>query len=247
VVERDDRSPVISLFWGEPLAVGELRLDGAPARHVRVRRAEPGDRVRLLDGRGRVASGRLVAITKTQAIVSVERIVEIPRAAALEVIAPIADRDRMLLAAEKCVELQVTAWRPAYFARSRSVTPRGEGTKFHEKVKVRMQSALEQSGGAWLPDVHPDAEAVDAMEGVSPAWKRVYLESVGRPLSELVSNDPTALAVGPEGGFERHELAAAESRGWVAASLGPTTLRFETAVIAGAAVIRATQLSLRSK
>lgn len=246
-MERDNRSSVVNLFWGEPLAVGEVRLGGAPAQHVRARRTKPGDPVRMLDGRGRVASGEVLAISKSQVTVSVERIVEVPRPVALEVIAPIADRDRMLLAAEKCVELQVTAWRPAYFARSRSVTPRGEGTRFHEKMKARMQSALEQSGGAWLPDVHPDAEAVDAMEGVTSAWKRVFLESDGRALSELVSNDPTAMAVGPEGGFERHELAAAEARGWVAASLGPTTLRFETAVIAGAAVIRATQLSARSK
>lgn len=246
-MERDNRSSVVSLFWGEPLEVGEVRLGGAPAQHVRVRRAGPGDAVRLLDGRGRVASGQVLAISKSQVTVSVERIVEFPRPVALEVIAPIADRDRMLLAAEKCIELQVTAWRPAYFARSRSVTPRGEGTKFHEKVRARMQSALEQSGGAWLPDVHPDAEAVDAMESVSPAWKRVFLEAEGRPLAELVSNAPTAMAVGPEGGFERNELAAADARGWLAASLGPTTLRFETAIIAGAAVIRATQLSLGSR
>lgn len=246
-MERGNRSSVVNLFWGESLALGEVRLTGAPAQHVRVRRAEPGDAVRLLDGRGHVASGEVVAISKSQVTVSVERIVDVPRPVVLEVVVPIADRDRMLLAAEKCVELQVTSWRPAYFARSRSVTPRGEGTKFHEKVKARMQSALEQSDGAWLPDVHPDAEAVEAMESVSPAWKRVLLEAEGRPLSELVSNDPTAMAVGPEGGLERHELAAAESRGWVAASLGPTTLRFETAVIAGAAVIRATQLSFRSR
>lgn len=245
-MERDNRSPVVSLFWDEPLALGEVRLGAAPAQHVRVRRAEPGDPVRLLDGRGHVASGQVLAIAKSQVTVSVQRIVEVPRPVALEVIAPIADRDRMLLAAEKCVELQVTAWRPAYFARSRSVTPRGEGPRFHEKVKARMQSALEQSGGAWLPDVHPDAEAIDAMDAVSPACKRVVLESEGRPLSTLVSNGPTAMAVGPEGGFEGHELAAAQSRGWAAASLGPTTLRFETAIIAGAAVIRATHLSFRS-
>jgi 16S rRNA (uracil1498-N3)-methyltransferase len=246
VVERDNRSSVVNLFWGEPLTQGEVRLDGAPAQHVRVRRASPGDPVRLLDGRGRVASGEVLSISKSEVTVSVERIVDVPRPIVLEVIVPIADRDRMLLAAEKCVELQVTSWRPAYFARSRSVTPRGEGTTFHEKVKARMQSALEQSGGAWLPDVHPDAEAVEAMESVSSAWKRVLLESAGRPLSELVSNGPIAMAVGPEGGFERHELTAAEARGWVAASLGPTTLRFETAVIGGAAVIRSTQLSFRS-
>jgi 16S rRNA (uracil1498-N3)-methyltransferase len=162
------------------------------------------------------------------------------------VIIPIADRDRMLWAAEKCLELQVTSWRPAYFARSRSVTPRGEGAKFLEKVRARMQGALEQSGGAWMPDLHEDAEAAEALGSVSPAVNRLILEAGGSPLAELVSNGPTALAIGPEGGFERQEVESAAASGWTLASLGSSTLRFETAAIAGTAVIRATQLSQRS-
>lgn len=245
-MERHDRSTVITLFCADSFAAGELRLDGALAHHVRVRRAQRGGPVRLLDGRGRMGRGEVLAMTKDRVTVSVEQVVEVPRPVTLEVIVPVADRDRMLLAAEKCVELQVTAWRPAYFARSRSVAPRGEGTRFHDKVAARMQSALEQSGGAWLPDIHRETEALDAMNSIPRGWGRLLLNSTGSPLAEVVSNAPTAIAVGPEGGMERHELAAAQDDGWILASLGTTTLRFETAVIAGAAVIRATQLSQRS-
>lgn len=247
VVERHDRAKVITLFWTDSFGAGDrVGLSGDPAQHARVRRVQPGDAVRLLDGKGHIGSGEVVSIAKDEVTVSVERVVEVPRPVALEVIIPIADRDRMLWAAEKCVELQITSWRPAYFARSRSVTPRGEGAKFLEKVRARMQSALEQSGGAWMPDIHGDVDAVDAMGSVSREWNRLILEASGTALAELVSNDPTAFAVGPEGGLEREEIAAARGSGWILASLGASTLRYETAAIAGTAVIRATQLSQRS-
>jgi 16S rRNA (uracil1498-N3)-methyltransferase len=164
----------------------------------------------------------------------------------LDVIVPVADRDRMLLAAEKCVELQITSWRPVYFARSRSVTPRGEGTKFREKVKARMESALEQTGGAWMPDIHEERDAADALKAFPSDWTRLLLDAGGAPLAALAHNGPMGLAVGPEGGLEQREVADAQELGWLTASLGETTLRFETAIIAGAAVIRAAQLSLRS-
>jgi 16S rRNA (uracil1498-N3)-methyltransferase len=192
-----------------------------------------------------VGFGTIENVSKAEVIVAVERVVDVPRPIALEVVVPIADKERMLLAAEKCVELQVTAWRPTYFARSRSVSPRGEGVKFHEKVSARMQSALEQSGGAWLPHVHADADACDVLTRVPSQLRRFLLDQNG---SALLSHDLSvgaAIAIGPEGGLEPAEVAAATDCGWVAVSLTTTTLRFETAVIVGAALVRATQLSTR--
>lgn len=245
MVERQHR-PVITFFWNEPVAAGEqARLDDEPVRHARARRITTGDAVRIVNGNGRVATGEIAGVAKRGVTVSIDAVLEIPRPVPLEVCVPVADRDRMLTAAEKCVELQVTAWRPVYFARSRSVSPRGEGPKFAEKVKARMQAALEQSGGAWMPDLYEEVEVADVWNLAPPDWNRVVLDARGLPLAGLVTNASSVIAVGPEGGLERHELEAAEASSWVAASLATTILRFETAVIAGAAVIRATQLSLR--
>jgi 16S rRNA (uracil1498-N3)-methyltransferase len=242
VVERHDRAAMITLFWTEPFTIGETRLRGAPAEHARARRVERGNSARLVDGRGRVAFGEIASVGRGELIVTVDRVVEVPRPSTLEVIVPVADRDRMLLAAEKCVELQVTAWRPTYFARSRSVSPRGEGQKFREKVRARMQGALEQSGSAWLPDVHEEMELLGVLTSVPPDCKRFMLDANGAPLSPLIRNGPVALAVGPEGGTEHHEIEAARSAGWTVAAVATTILRFETAIVAGAAVVRAAQL-----
>ena len=47
------------------------------------------------------------------------------------------------------------------------------------------------------------------------------------------------LAVGPEGGWTPEELQAFASSSWIAASLGETVLRAETAAIAALAIARA--------
>ena len=44
------------------------------------------------------------------------------------------------------------------------------------------------------------------------------------------------LAFGPEGGWTESELKLFQGAGWIAASLGSTILRAETAVIAAAAI-----------
>ena len=48
-----------------------------------------------------------------------------------------------------------------------------------------------------------------------------------------------ALAVGPEGGWTAEELQIFELSHWIAASLGDTILRAETAAIAAVAIARA--------
>jgi 16S rRNA (uracil1498-N3)-methyltransferase len=243
VVDLGDQAPVITLFSTEPIAAGQVtRLEADVARHAHVRRVSPNDAVRLLNGRGRVGAGRIESLGKHELTIVVDEVTEVPRPPRLEVLVPVADRDRMLWAAEKCVELQITAWRPVMFARSRSVSPRGEGSKFLEKVRARMQSALEQSGGAWLADVHAEVEPRAAWSEVNEGALRLLLDVSGRPISTFLANGPAAIAVGPEGGWERSEVDAARELGWVTASLARSTLRFETAVVAGAAVIRAMQL-----
>jgi 16S rRNA (uracil1498-N3)-methyltransferase len=199
----------------------------------------PGDAIRVANGRGRIATGSVAALSRKAMVLSLDRILDVPRPMELAVLVPVADKDRMLLAAEKCVELQVTAWQPVRFARSASVAGRGEGERFREKVRARMQSALEQSGGAWIPELSDETDASSAFSRVPRTWSRFVLDAAGDPLAALVRNGPTAIAVGPEGGLEPAELEEARALGWSAASLGAGTLRFETAVIAGVAVVRA--------
>ena len=243
MVERDDRASIAGFFWEDVASTdAEIRLTGEAAWHAQVKRLRPGAQVRLTDGRGTIALGDAVAVSAEELVVSVSRRIVVPRPTPLFVIPPVADRDRMLLAAEKSVELQATAWQPAYFSRSRSVSPRGEGEKFRDRVRARMISALEQSGAAWLPEARPETE-LEAALGATGMPLRLLLDAGGSPIGDLDLCGPVAIAIGPEGGLETTEIELVRSHGWTVVSIAAATLRFETAITAAIAIIRAQQLT----
>ena len=150
-------------------------------------------------------------------------------------------RGRIDWLVEKATELGVTAWRPVMFERSRSVSPRGEGEAFAAKVRARMIGALEQSGGAWLPAVHPPCEVGDAAQDARmPA--RFLLQAGAPRLDAAHAASGAAVILGPEGGITPEEQATLAAAGWVPAALAAGTLRFETAAVAALAIIRASHL-----
>ena len=233
---------MIKFFSARAFAAGDtVDLGEAAVHHARVRRVAVGDAARVLDGRGSVGTGRIHHLTKARLEVQISSVATVARPAELAVFVPVADRDRMLIAAEKCAELQITRWQPVVFERSRSVSPRGEGEKFRERVRARMVSALEQSGGAWLADIDAEITAHELWTSVAGDWNRLVLDSRGTSMATRKHRSLNAIAVGPEGGLSGSELADAETAGWERASIGSTTLRFETALIAGVAIVRSTQ------
>ena len=233
---------MISFFTDQPLVAGaEVALEESAVAHARARRIAAGEWARLLNGSGSIATGTVLSMDKRRVLVRLADVTRVERPPRLELFVPVADKDRMLWAAEKCAELQATRWQPVFYARSRSVTPRGEGPRFREKVQARMKAALEQSGGAWLPEVAEEVEFEDAIRRTDPAIERLLLDSQGTSIQSPMSNKGIALAIGPEGGFEESERASAIDAGWRPVSLGRFTLRFETAIIAAVAVVRSAQ------
>lgn len=239
MVDGGRSSSVATFFCEEPLEAGHVaNLREAEAHHARVRRVESGDRVRLIDGAGAVAFGPVARVTKGAASVEVESVAYAPPLSPVHLLAPVADRDRMLWLAEKATELGLTTWRAVLWQRSRGVSPRGEGDAFRSKVRARMIAALTQSGGAWLPTILPDAEADEVIEAAQPGV-RFLLDVMGEPILTIPVTSPLTIAMGPEGGLEDEERERLALAGWMPVSLGVTTLRFETAGTAALAVARA--------
>lgn len=230
-----------TFFADVPLTAGATAALGeAAAHHARVRRLVQNDSVRVTNGAGIIAVGQIATITRDMLAVSVERVDAVPRPVPIHLRVAIADRERMLWLAEKATELGIASWQAVRFRRSASVSPRGEGTAFAEKTRARMVSALEQSGGAWMPALLPDT-SLDALAAGS-CDHGIVLDVSGVPLARLAAETnatESTLLVGPEGGIEADELAALIGAGWRPACLAATTLRFETAGVAAVAVLRA--------
>jgi 16S rRNA (uracil1498-N3)-methyltransferase len=233
------RSAVATFYVAAPLTHdSRVMLDAAAAHHARVRRLGEGEAVCLTDGKGSRARAVLAGLARSALEIHVQEVEHVAPPPVLHLLVPIGDRDRMLWLAEKASELGVTSWQSVRFERSKSVTPRGEGTAFLDKVHARMVAALEQSSGAWIPEVLPEIDAAAAVASNASAT-RLMLDVDGPPVLGRQFDAPVAIALGPEGGVTPGEREGFVASGWLPTSLGATTLRFETAAIAAAAVVRA--------
>lgn len=244
MVEREDRAPVGTFHApGAWQRAERIELDASAAHHAGVKRLGVGDVVRVSSGDGRRALGEIAELSKRRFVVAllddeIEQALAPPR---VELWPPVGDRERMLMLAEKSVELGASVWRPIVYTRSRSVTPRGEGDGFRDKVKLRQISALEQCGGAWLPEMHSETTLDAALAATGSAGRGSLLLDVhGESFVDVVQSleMPVRIAMGPEGGLEESERAQFIRAGWRPVSLGANVLRFETAGIAALAIVR---------
>jgi len=240
-VERDDLASLAGFFSGDgPIVAGSRAVLGEEAaHHARVRRLDVGDRAYVADGVGGQGVGRIVALAKKQIEIEIDEVKLTQRPPQVHMLVPIADRDRMLWCAEKCAELGATTWQPIMWHRSRSVSPRGEGETFRERVSARMKSALIQAHAPWLPDLPADAPLELGLASVPPAGTRLVLDGSGDPISMRAMTPPITLAIGPEGGIESAELQLLRDARFRPVSLGANVLRFETAAVAALAIVRA--------
>src|SRR5262249_47049962 len=133
---------------------------------------------------------------------------------------------------EKLTELGVTAFWPLSTQRS-VVQPREARL---EKLSRTVIEASKQCGRNVLMQVGPLTGWPDYCRRPDLPGRKLlaHLGGVGCALPSPTAED-TALAVGPEGGFTDAEVALAADAGWQVVSLGPRTLRVETAALALAA------------
>lgn len=212
------------------LARGTVEVEGADYRHLfRARRLKVGDRVRLVDGRGAARWSVVDEVTARRAVLRVEGaapVFEPPRRVALFVAAVRPERAAWLV--EKATELGLRELRWLVSERtSRSLPERAL-----ERQRRVAKSALEQSGGAWLPEIGAPVPLGEAPIGAGS----VALHPGAATPFMAVAGSAEAVVVGPEGGFSEREMEELAGRGAIPAHLGPRVLRTETAAVAALAV-----------
>jgi 16S rRNA (uracil1498-N3)-methyltransferase len=119
--------------------------------------------------------------------------------------------------------------------------------KRHERWIRLVRQASEQSRRSAPPEIALPIKLknLDGALSSDPSLRmtRVVLseyanESAAFRLADILQSEPSevALAVGPEGGWSDEELSWFRQAGWLAASLGNTILRAETAAIVATAL-----------
>ena len=220
----------------------EVEVESDAYRHLfRARRAAAGERVRLADGAGRARWGEVVSVGRSAATVRVggEAPANVP-AARVHLLVGAPRKERASWLVEKATELGVAAVRLLETER----TPREFGAGTLRRLERVAAAALEQSHGSRLPELsgtHPWAEVPALLAAAGDDAARWALDTegadaTGRDLAPGPGGS-TVLLVGPEGGWTDAERADLVRWGCRAATLGPTTLRVESAALAGAALL----------
>ena len=236
------------------VAGAEVDLPEATARHVMVRRLQPGDALRLFDG----ASGRdwpaaVVAITRRAVSVRLGGAAvaaaagELPLAVTLAFGMPANERIDALV--EKATELGVSALQPLSTERTVLKLAGERAARKREHWQAIAVSACEQCGRARVPEVHAvralddwlrDAVAAGATRWVmhtdraAPPWGAAW-PAAQPPRRHAAAAARVVLLSGPEGGFSADEMQRATDAGFAPVSLGPRVLRADTAPLAALA------------
>lgn len=224
------------------LAGEEVAVDGDSFRHLfRARRLEVGERLRVVDGRGRARWGEVGRVERTRALVRLGA--EAPSnepAVRVELLVPTLRPERAAWLVEKATEVGAAAVH--FFHMERAPRTFGDGTL--ERLRRVAAGAVEQCGRARCPEltgVHEWRE-IGALAG---GMRRLVLD-VGPDVGSAEGarsgkGEDIALLVGPEGGFSEGERRELMEEGWAAVGLGPRVLRAETAAVVGAAACLAAQ------
>ena len=153
LVGRRRQAAVIAVLLppGSGASGNVCRLDDGEEHHLRVRRAQPGERVALRDGTGLMGTGTL-ARTGEGWMVEVERAESAPRPPELVLAVAAGDRDRFGWLVEKAAELGVTTLVPIETARTTGVATKLTG-KHLEKLRRQALEAIKQSGAPWATEI----------------------------------------------------------------------------------------------
>ena len=214
-----------------------VRLEGDEAHHLaHVRRLRRGDPVRIFDGSGLECEASVEDVGKRHVTLSISRRLtvdrELPFALTLACSPPKGERLRWLV--EKATELGVTRFVPILTERA---TEQVRGSRPEKMVRWVIE-ASKQCGRNVLMELAEPVPCIEYLKAVDPLDLSLLAQPGVEPLPAAMCRGPSQavnVAVGPEGGFNEQEVQSARSRGWKLVSLGPRTLRVETAALALAA------------
>jgi 16S rRNA (uracil1498-N3)-methyltransferase len=235
-VKRATRVPV------EGLQEGEWLLPGAAGHYVaRVLRRARGDRLVLFDpGAGLEADAEVQSVDGARVTVlsgAARPAAQIEREVIL--IQAVGKGDKLDAVVQDATELGATRIVPVLSERT-VVQPGAKASARVERWRRIASEAARQCGRARAPTVDELAPLLPAAAAIQGGLRLALAPGAGALAGPLLLGEAGSVAfvVGPEGGLTEGELRALEGDGWIAASLGPATLRTETVAAAVLGALR---------
>lgn len=212
--------------WGR-----ECVLTGDEAHHFQILRIRPGEKILILDGKGKTGLCHVREIKKREIILDLEREWDTPEPKSKPVIAiALSKAVRRGFFLEKAAELG--AWAVWLWQAERS---QGKLTdKLAETSAAQIRAGAKQCHNPWFPQVRVLAHAESVAKAAQECpWRLLpWEEKADQPIiSEIYlgREGETVYAIGPEGGMTKAEADCFEAFGFATISLGSRILRCETA------------------
>ncbi len=224
----------------EQLLAPDPYLQGDEARHLlQVLRMKVGDQVMLFDNSNQQYQARISSISGDKVHFEILDRQTIRRESPIQIILglPLIRSQPFEWMLQKGTELGVATFRPFYSVHSRRNFEKAEMESRMKRWQRIIVEAAKQCERNVLPKLFPAVSFTDILEEEQEAIKIIpYEEESSRTLKDLErqpSPSGSVLAlIGPEGGFHQDEVQEAQLKGFVPISLGPRTLRSETAALA---------------
>ena len=220
----------------------ELTLTGEQARYLgRALRLKPGDRIAVFNGDDGEWAASIEGFGRNEVSLSIDARVESIPESSLEIhlVQGISRGERMDFVVQKATELGVRRITPV-------ITDHGM-VKLDERRRERRTahwravatSACEQSGRTRPPEID-EPQPLNHWFGaadIASASALVLAPGALQAFTDITEIDSRlCLLIGPEGGLSDREYEDAAVAGFRAVSLGPRTLRTETAAVAAIAI-----------
>lgn len=220
-----------------------IAISGALSHHLRdVLRVRVGETLRLVDEQPRRYLATVVSVTcagLTLTLLEAEE-VKAPQGPVLHLGIGLSKNDRMDWLLQKATELGISRLSPLMTRRSAPL-PRERFDHQHRRWTRIVTEAAQQSCRWDIPAVDVPVRFETFISDTSSSdLKLILMEAEGRPgaLDARPSMRRITLLVGPAGGWDPPETHAAIEAGYSPFSLGPRTLRSETAALAALAIVR---------
>jgi 16S rRNA (uracil1498-N3)-methyltransferase len=219
-----------------PATEQEIELDEESRKHALVLRLRAGDQVELFDAAGCTSLATIAAIGPKRATCMAAALgCHARQAPSLHLVLGLPKGDKLDNAVRMLTELGAAS---IHIAQTERAVPRPSDLQTRLARLHRIaREACAQSGQAYAPVVHGPADlATIGQRAHASTTKWVLWEesAAPRPLMAAASATDMWVVVGPEGGLTPDEVAGLRSQSFVELSIGPSILRFETAVITAA-------------